>query len=364
MRTASNPVPWQILLAIARGKSLSEAADMSGVDSGMGSRMISSLEADLRLTLLDRTTKPVKLSEVAYRLLPRVMEFLDRYEALLAEARAQVDERLHESAIRLSVPGNIPRLAVISITNEYQQSHPDTVFEIYSECDHTDILAGRIDIAALPYRPKDERLSCIPLSRTTTFLAASPDYLAEAGGVESPEDLVARRLILRSGPHYPKTQFLVSEEEAFDFTTGMRMALPIKDSAVLEPYERNAYLSLYIRQQQSRFLSQKGVTDYFYGDAQSCLQAALEGVGICVDVSVGLLVPYFKSGRLVPVLPHWHRPLWNLTLVVLKRGLVNKNLKEFAIWYAEQESRHSRERLRTAFKQQGLTPEKLLANGF
>ena len=60
MRTASNPVPWQILLAIARGKSLSEAADMSGVDSGMGSRMISSLEADLRLTLLDRTTKPVK----------------------------------------------------------------------------------------------------------------------------------------------------------------------------------------------------------------------------------------------------------------------------------------------------------------
>lgn len=364
MRSVCNPLPWQILLAIARGKSLSEAADLFDVDSGMGSRLVSSLEGELGLTLLDRSTKPVKLSEAAFSLLPRVMEYLDRYEALLAEARSQRDDKTQEKVIRLAVPGNIPRLVVIDIVDEYRRNHSDCVFEICSGCEHTDILDGRVDIAALPYWPHDERLLCIPLSRTTTFLAASPNYLSEAGTVEAPEDLVNRRLILRSGPHYPKTQFLVSEEEAFDFTTGMRMALPIKEASVLDPYERCAYLGMYVRQQQSRFLSRRGVTDFFYGDAQSCLQAAVEGGGVCVDVSVGLLSPFLKSGQLVCVLPHWHRPLWNLTLVTLKRRMSNRNLKDFAVWYAERESRNSRERLRRAFDQQGFSADVLLQNGF
>ncbi len=359
----SNPIPWQILLSIARGKSLSEAADINGVDSARASRLISSLEAELGLPLLDRTTKPVRLSEKAYSLIPRVLEFLDRYDALLQDVRtlAKTDEH---RVIRFAVPGNISRRVVIALTDEYRREHPAVIFEIQSGCEHPDILSGRVDIAVLPYCPTDDRLLCLPLSRTTTFLAASPAYLAETGSIKEPEDLVGCRLILRNGINYPRTQFLVSESEVFDFATGMRMTLPLKEAAVLAPYERCAYLGLYVQSQRSRFLSSRGVTDFFYGDAQSCLQAALEGVGICVDVSAGLLKPHLATGSLAVILPQWHRPLWNLTLAMTKRNVLNQALHAFAVWYAERERSNSPERLRQLFGAEGLSPEKILENGF
>lgn len=70
MRNLTNPLVWQILLAIAHGRSLSGAADSASMDTAGASRLIKSLENRLNLPLLNRNNRPVSLTPATQELLP------------------------------------------------------------------------------------------------------------------------------------------------------------------------------------------------------------------------------------------------------------------------------------------------------
>ncbi|MGN1149565.1 MAG: hypothetical protein ACI4SY_02530, partial [Sutterella sp.] len=48
--------------------------------------------------------------------------------------------------------------------------------------------------------------------------------------------------------------------------------------------------------------------------AQICRDRLLAGEGIAVDLSTGFMADALLEGRVVPVLPGWHRPAWKLTV--------------------------------------------------
>lgn len=54
------------------------------------------------------------------------------------------------------------------------------------------------------------------------------------------------------------------------------------------------------------------------------------GQGICFDLSLGVTYNHIRSGKLVPVLPLWHRPKWQLSCSMLLNRKNERRLVSFA----------------------------------
>lgn len=135
---------------------------------------------------------------------------------------------------------------------------------------------------------------------------AAPEYLAKHGVPTHPDDLREHDVILRDGPHYPKTTWLEKGTER----------IPLKFRNVYE------------------------------GDALSCRQAALSGHGISLDVSYAVIRREIKSGLLRPVLNGWHRPTWYPSLGMLSTHPQHARLLKFARFFLINESKQVESRRR------------------
>lgn len=344
---------WRLVLALGRTGSLTQAAVAADIELSAASRLLTSLEKSLGIQLVDRKTKPMRFHPNAKPLLSKIEEMLDLHRDLIEQA-----DRLSESeariTIRFSVPTNIARRFFVLLMDRYKQEvDPNVDFEFFSNLDHVDVQNGLVDMAMLPYCPVNvSGLHVQPFLPATTLIVASPAYLEEHGTPERVEDLVHHRLLIRTGRHYPVTTRLFSLDEMFDFETLKRQPLPNK----LGLLAREAYGGPV--RKKNRQLST------VYGDCMTCYQSALSGMGIAIDLSLGVIDEALKAGQLVPVLKEWHRPLWRNSLVIRERNLLNEDLMRFMNWFATEEGKEGRERWMDWYRKFGLNPEAVLERGY
>lgn len=354
MNAADNLAAWRLLLALGQTGNLTRATIEAGIELSAASRMLAALERSLGVPLVDRSKKPIGLSEAAAALVPKLEELADAHETVL-DAVDQLSRGALHAIIRLSIPSNITRRSSSHLLERYREIDPHVDFEIYSNLDHTDVLGGRVDAAYLPYCPSSvPGLHVIPTFRVTNFLLASPEYLERHGTPERVEDLTGHGLLVRTDRNYPVTTRLYSLTETFDFETCRRQPLPSKLGGPGTARDLR-------RTGRRRSRTPLSIT---YGDTLSCLQSALEGLGIAVDLSLGMAGDLIDSGKLVPVLPGWHRPIWNLALVTRDRNLSNAPLIGFLNWYAAEERRNGPRRWFDMYRRWGLDPEAVLARGY
>ena len=62
--------PWDVVLLMAQNYSLSKAAALLGADRSTASRALKQLEETLGFNLIERDSKPARLSDNAHSLLP------------------------------------------------------------------------------------------------------------------------------------------------------------------------------------------------------------------------------------------------------------------------------------------------------
>lgn len=86
MNPSDNLNIWKLVLALGRTGNLTKAAIHVDMELSAASRVIVSLEDELGATLIDRRTKPYKLTPVAKSLLPRVEQMLTLHKSILSDA--------------------------------------------------------------------------------------------------------------------------------------------------------------------------------------------------------------------------------------------------------------------------------------
>lgn len=353
MITSDNLLAWRLLLALGRTGSLTKAAIATDVELSTASRLLSGLEKELGVTLVDRQKKPMCMSQNMAPVLHYVQALVDAHHQALdrIENLSTTDLRV---TLRVSVPSNISRSTLVHLMDRYKSVDPAVDLELYSNMDHTDVLNGTVDIAYLPYFPVNAvGIHVIPILRGTNFMLAAPSYLKSHGVPQCVEDLVHHRLFVRTGRHYPTTTRLFSLSEMFDFETLIRQPLP--DKLGLLAQKEFSY---------TRHLRKRTRLSILYGDTLSCLQSVLEGLGIAVDLSLGLVCEQLKAGTLVPVLKDWHRPIWNNTLVTQERNLFNEHIMRFMHWYAEQEKMSGDQRWKSWYRHFNVDPDAVLERGY
>lgn len=189
------------------------------------------------------------------------------------------------------LPLNVGRDSLIGQLQDYQKIDPKIEFELMNECYHEDVLAGRVDIARLPYKPPTKGLLTWSTWLDYNFLLATPDYLQQHDTPQNPKDLKDHSLILRTRKNYP------------------------------------TYYTLFRRGEERTFVwHDLG----FKGDALSYKAAVLADIGIVMDLSFVLCKKEIFAGELVPVLNGWHRAPWDMNIVMNEMNEENGQLVQFA----------------------------------
>ena len=357
MNAKDNLLAWRLLLRLAKTQNLTRASIEEDLELSAASRLLKDLETALGVSLLDRKTRPLRLRDEVRLVMPQIASFLEESERLVTAVK-QLEEAGEERAFRLSIPANIPRRRVIHMITDFAKTNPHWKVEVMGSMDHIDVLERRVEAAYLPYVPVEgqEELKCHPISKATTFMVATPAYLRRYGTPRTPADLAQHVLILRNGPFYPMTDRLIGTKSTFTLSTGIEHLLP--PEMWVKPMAETPTSKM----PQPAVMRHSPALKHFAGDTLSCCQAVVDGEGIAVDLSIGFLETYLKSGQLVVVLPEWHRPLWHTTLVTRKELWDNPVVEEFLEHFIRHEQRESCCWM-TAFEKMGVDATGIMKRG-
>lgn len=134
------------------------------------------LEAELGVTLIDRTTKSLSLTDSGRLLL----DYCDRYEGLDRDLRTALAELQGLQAGRLSIGANeSTAMYLIGPLVEYRRLHPRVHIEIrrtLSSRIPEELLRGRLEMGAITYDPGDDRLALKEIYEDHLAFIVAPNH--------------------------------------------------------------------------------------------------------------------------------------------------------------------------------------------
>ena len=145
--------------------SFTKAAESLGYSQSGISRMISDLETEWNVTLLERNKSGLKLTSDGLKILPYAKSVCEAYEKMMM----QIDSihGLEQGLIRIGTFSSVATHWLPNIIKAFQRDYPGIEYELllgdYTEIEEW-ILEGRVDCGFLRL-PTTSELDCIPLEK-------------------------------------------------------------------------------------------------------------------------------------------------------------------------------------------------------
>ncbi|CAM3617654.1 LysR substrate-binding domain-containing protein [Pseudoalteromonas maricaloris] len=200
MAVSSKTEDLEAFICVVDTGSFSAAANLMDEQIAKVSRAVTRLEKSLRVTLFNRTTRRIELTEEG--------ELFLRYARQALNTIEQGEEAL--KLLRFSPAGKL-RVDAASpfvfhqltpILKGFNEAFPDITLEITSHDSIIDLLEHKTDIAIRIGDLADSNLHARLLGRSKLHLVASPDYLSKFVGNEPRIDLPYHNLIgFTDAPH-------------------------------------------------------------------------------------------------------------------------------------------------------------------
>lgn len=163
------------------------------------SRLVAQLEADLRVQLLNRTTRSVSLTTYGEIYLDHARQIVEAVE----KAREAVSDSAGQLKGRLSIgcqPG-LDEQWIIPIYMDFRERFPGIQLDLHIDPNPVAGL-GRYDLALAVIREgEDLNITARQLFTAEGILCASPRYLAEYGQPEHPSDLLKHICLTRDSQY-------------------------------------------------------------------------------------------------------------------------------------------------------------------
>jgi len=173
--------------------SFSEAARRAGVPVSTVSRKIRTLERQLGVRLLERTTRAVNPTETGREYLLHCEQIVDA----LNSARAALSRRQTEvtGTLRLAAPPSLSDVLLVPLLHEFLRRHPKVAVKVLVGDQHLDLVQDEVDISLRVGPQPESSLLFRRLVRYRHILVAAPRYLSDADGLDEPADLSRHRLL-------------------------------------------------------------------------------------------------------------------------------------------------------------------------
>lgn len=166
-------------VSVVDAGSFTAGAQASGLPKGSVSRKISSLEAELGVRLLHRTTRKLSLTEIGRTYYSLCRSGLSEIE--LANRLVNQSQSVPGGVLRISAPADSGISKLGEWVAAYLQKYEDTKVELVLSDQYVDMIEQRIDLAIRSGRLRDSSFVARKLAATHRILCASPEYLADRG---------------------------------------------------------------------------------------------------------------------------------------------------------------------------------------
>ena len=269
-----------VFACVVEKSSFSGAARELGITTSAVSQQIRSLEHEMEVTLLHRSTRKLSLTEAGQAFFHSCQEMLAAAERGKIRINELRDDIVGE--LRLSATPELAAQHLVPALSHWMLAHRGLAVHIEAEHQSADLIDSRIDIALRVATQIDEgHLLAEHLVRVEQVLVAAPSYLNQNNPVSRPEDLQQHELLpINWSKMQPELHFQHAAHGE-KVTLEMRTRLGSNSASVAK----------------ALCLQGHGIAHVSYLDVQKDL----------------------ISGALVEVLPEWKLPAFNLYAVTLKR---------------------------------------------
>ena len=269
-----------VFACVVEKSSFSGAARDLGITTSAVSQQIRSLEHEMDVTLLHRSTRKLSLTEAGQAF------FLSCQEMLAAAERGKI--RINElrdelvGDLRIATTPELGALHIVPALSHWMSAHKSLAIHFEADHRYIDLIEERIDIAIrMSLNIDDQQLTVVPLARVDQILVASPSYLNQSACITRPEDLRQHEMLpvtlMQNYHHFSFQHVLSGEVVNLDMKT--RLA------------SNNVFVA------KSLCLQGLGISRILYMDIQKEL----------------------ANGSLVEVLPDWQLPAYSLHALTSKR---------------------------------------------
>ncbi|WP_310620662.1 LysR family transcriptional regulator [Flexibacterium corallicola] len=185
-------------IKVAELGSFTAAAHSIGVPASSISRRIQDLEADLGVTLLHRTTRIVRLTELGCFYLEHVQSAVKS----LNYARDLIMDRAASPSgfLRITASPSYGNVLLMPVIRKLRRRFPDLVVDIELTDTLSDLSGNEVDIAIRATATLPERVVARKLTEDTYVLVASSAYLQKHGTPQTLSDLEQHKTLLYRGP--------------------------------------------------------------------------------------------------------------------------------------------------------------------
>ncbi|MDF5964010.1 LysR family transcriptional regulator [Pseudomonas aeruginosa] len=201
----------ELFVEVVRQNSFKRAAEVLGVPISTLSRRLSSLERDLGVRLLRRTTRQLEVTEIGTAYFERCRPIVD--EARLANQH--INDIISEPAgiLRVSMPADFSLTYILPLIIKYSKIYSGVSFELDVTPRPVDLIREPLDIAIRLGDQPSSSLIARHLVTVPRYLYASPAYVNSRAEVvlERPEDLYMHECLVMNTPQESKFWSLMSE---------------------------------------------------------------------------------------------------------------------------------------------------------
>lgn len=292
---------WKVFLSLSRTRNLSTTAAEFDVEVSTISRAIGSLEKALGHGLIERNTRPLKLTEAGRHAAEMMSPILDMHAEVVQELLSKNTSL--SGRIRISHAQGFVEKYMMPMILEFNSMYPDISFEVVGNGSLTDVLEYRADMAIISFPTEqsranaDHRLFMLSRGRNVYVPIASPKYIEQFGMPIHPRDLKNHTVFLYDG------NVRTSTKELCD------------DDGHAEPVVWNRVLRI--------------------GNILGIKKAVMDGLGVSIDMPLFHCYKEITEGTLIPVLPGWaHTPV-ECYVVLFKSNWNIRRHRIFAEWYSK-----------------------------
>jgi DNA-binding transcriptional LysR family regulator len=274
----------QVFVKVAQHVGFAAAARDLEMSPAAVSKHVSALESALGTRLFDRTTRRVGLTEAGRVYLERCLECLHAFDD--ADASMRDLAKAPAGLLRVTAPIDFGE-NIVPVLSDVMAAYPDIVVDLRLSNRVMDMVEEGIDLAVRVARSLEGQFVARPFARSRLGVYATPAYLHQHGSPRRPDDLVAHRNLVFTGPR-PMHELM--------FVRGRR-EVRVKVTAVM--------------------LSNNG---------EALMAAARRGIGLAVAPSF-MAHRDLDAGHLVPVLRDWLLPEFGVFAVYPHRRFVSPKVR-------------------------------------
>ena len=256
------------LSVLAQQGSYTAAAARLGVSKAAMSQRIAELERAAKVTLVQRTTRSLRLTEAGQKLVDDTRLSFEQIEQSFAKVRDLAAQP--SGVLRVTAPVALARQQLVPLLAEFLRDFPDVRIELDLSDRLSALATEGFDLAIRhTARPPDTHVAWA-LCATESVLVATRAYLRKQGEPQTPADLQHHNCL-----HYPRSQ------DTPVWTFESRTASPAAERVTV-PVMGNLGAN----------------------NSEALREAALTGAGIALmpDFSAQAAL---RQGKLVRVLPDW-----------------------------------------------------------